>query len=87
MKGVLIAHVVEDKVGFFSLLGGGELLTKKDALEIAEDVVNGYDGSPKLFEPIDIFFVEGKKVPIEIKDGRKTVHFKRKKRIPKKKKK
>ncbi len=72
---LLIAEVIElvngDKnhaVTSFEMLGGTSIKTVKEALEIANHVLGGYDGGPKLAEPITMFLVkDGYKIPLTVK--------------------
>ncbi len=75
----LIAEVVKNGVTHKSLLGE-ELLTQKEALEIANDVLGGYDGGPKLAEPPEMYLIVGEKIPLTIKEGEKTAIIEKKKK-------
>lgn len=85
-KGVLIAEIISndnDSTSTFRYLGGDGLITRQEALEIIEDVANGYSDSPKLAKDAIIFFVEGELIPIKLQTSRITASFEKKK--PKKK--
>lgn len=87
MKGVLIAEIINsDGVATFKHLGGNGLITRQEALEIIEDVANGYPGGPTLAKDPVIFFVEGKRVPIKLQAGKTTASFEKKKPGPRPKK-